>query len=501
MYSTGIFQGVQAMDRDQDALPLFNALLKHANQGKARFHVPGHKGGRFFSPQGIDTFRSILSIDLTELDGLDYLHAPQGVIKEAETLAARQFGADRTYFLVNGSTVGNLAMILGCIERGDVVLVQRNCHQSVYHALSMAEAQAVPLTPQIDPLFQVAANVHPGHFHKVLSHYPQARACFLTYPTYYGWAKPDELHKIIDLAHQHGLLVLIDEAHGAHFGQHPGLPPSAMQLGADLSVQSTHKMLSALTMTAMLHLRLGRVPVQDIEMYLSMLQSSSPSYPLLASLDLARQHVGQLTPAQWDQCLKGVARLREHLARELGEGYLISKGEAPQEDPFKLIIRSRFGLSGFDLKHALRKQGIEIELADPGQVCLTLPLNPCPEWEHSLITALKRIASFHGKGISSSISIKGINPLDSDRTLEVPEPIALQIYRSKAKERIPLKESIGRQAAEMVTAYPPGIPLLIPGETITREHVENILYYKEAGAFFPGALDDEPTLPVLVNLL
>ena len=473
--------------------PLFQALLRHAHQNYARFHVPGHKGGRFFSPEGLEVFRSILSLDLTELPGLDYLHAPQGVIKEAQELAARQFGADKTYFLVNGSTVGNLAMVLATVGRGDVVLVQRNSHQSVFHALSLAEVQAVPLAPQVDPDFQIAGSLDPDHFQEALNRFPQAKACLFTYPNYYGLAEADKLRTMIDLAHERGLVVLVDEAHGAHFGQHAQLPPSAMQLGADVSVQSTHKMLGSMTMTAMLHMRLDRVVADDVEMYLGILQSSSPSYPLMASLDLARENLSRMTEEDWRESLKACRRLREKLS--LMEGaYLFSQGKAPKEDPFKLIIRPRLGMGGFELQQALRQEGIEVELADPQQVCLTLPLVPCPDWEEKLLSALRKIGRDHcGQRLGAFKEERLLYPAERWRTVR---PISLKVYGRQQKRRLPLEESVGRRAGALITPYPPGIPLLIPGEMITEEDVALIRSFQRGGALVHGMLDDG-TVPVL----
>lgn len=473
--------------------PLFQGLLDHVQQDYARFHVPGHKGGRFFSDQGIDMFRSILSLDLTELPGLDYLHAPQGVIRRAQELAARQFGADKTYFLINGSTVGNLAMVLATVGRGDVVLVQRNSHQSVFHALSLAEAQAVPLAPQVDPRFQVAGSLEPAHFEEVLSRFPQAKACVFTYPTYYGLAEADKLRTMIELAHERGAVVLVDEAHGAHFGHHAHLPPSAMQLGADMSVQSTHKMLGSMTMTAMLHVRQKRVVAADVELYLGMLQSSSPSYPLMASLDLAREKLSQMGEKEWQESLKGCRRLRAKLSPMAGD-YLFSRGEAPKEDPFKLIIRPRFGLGGFELEEALRQRGIQVELVDPRQVCLTLPLVPCPDWEERLLAALRQIAQVRrGRRRETFGGQESFFPY-KDRSLA--EPIPLKVYRSHKKERLPLEESVGRRAAELVTPYPPGIPLFIPGERVSEEGVALIRSLQKVGALVQG-VDHDGTIPVL----
>jgi arginine decarboxylase len=230
--------------------PIFDTLLSLKDQQNARYHVPGHKGGAFFLDRAKPTFGSMLEIDVTELSGLDDLHDPQEIIAEAQQLAASCFYADQTYFLVNGSTVGNLAMIMAILQKGDRVLVQRNSHKSVFHALAMVEAEAIFLQPEGCPTFKVPVGVTLDQVKEAFNYYPQAKALVLTYPNYYGMAL--EIKEIIQYAHQQGAVVLVDEAHGAHFGQHRALPPSAMQLGADVSVQSTHKMLGSMTMASML---------------------------------------------------------------------------------------------------------------------------------------------------------------------------------------------------------------------------------------------------------
>ncbi|MDQ0340616.1 arginine/lysine/ornithine decarboxylase [Caldalkalibacillus uzonensis] len=460
---------------------LFQALMEKVKKDEARYHVPGHKGGHVFPAEGRDVYNAVLNIDLTELEGLDNLHDPHGVIKQAQEMAARQFGSDLTYFLVGGSTVGNLAMILGCIDKGDVVLVQRNSHQSVFHGLSLAEAQCVPLQPEVCSRFQVAQGINPDHFEHVLRRYPQAKACILTYPTYYGWAGAGQFETIVRIARQHGLMILVDEAHGAHFGQHKGVPPSALALGADISVQSTHKMLGSMTMTSMLHIRRGRVPVEDVEDYLHRLQSSSPSYPLMASLDLARMFLSRMTHSDWEKALAAVQHLREEIGAS--GSYKVSEGSPKERDPFKLVLQPTFSMNGYELQQALRQHGIEVELADPCNVCLTMSLVPNPEWDDRLLKALSAISAAYGHR-------EGHAGTDSGKANMWPQvqpvPVAMKVYRAKEKEQVPLSQAIGRQAAEMITPYPPGIPLLIPGETISQGHISAISELQQAGVYFPG---------------
>lgn len=484
--AVSLFLGIMKMEErvslsKRETSPLFSALRRKIDQAQARYHVPGHKGGAVFPEEGYDLFRTVLQLDLTELEGLDNLHHPQGVIKEAEELAACQFGADRTYFLVGGSTVGNLAMILGCLAPGDLALVQRNSHQSIFHGLSLAQARCVPLPPEVCPTFHVARGVHPDRFRAALRMYPQAKAVIFTYPDYYGRAESAALAEMIQLAHQNGLLVLVDEAHGAHLGQYEELPPSALQLGADLCVQSTHKMLPAMTMTSMLHVREGRVPVQDVEQYLRILQSSSPSYPLMASLDLARRFLAEMGDVEWRMSLAAVHRLRRSID-EIG-GYKLMD-EASGYDPFKLVLQAEMPLSGFQLKAELEARGIAVELADPFNICLTLPLLPQPLWEDRLLTALAAIRA-EGSHQAGGREDEGADMLHLWGQMESPL-LSMRLLRSEEKEIRPLAQALHCEAAQMVTPYPPGIPLLIPGELIRPIHIRTIKKLREAGASIQG---------------
>lgn len=491
------------MQQSNVRIPLLEKLDQYVQADPVRFHVPGHKGlSSFLHPLAEPYYSSLLSIDVTELSGLDDLHAPQSVIKEAERLAATFFQAEETFFLINGSTVGNLAMILGSLDRGAQVFVQRNSHKSIFHALTMLEAEAIFLEPSICPNFGVPIGISTEQFGAALNQFPQAKAVILTYPNYYGMAAP--IQEMIALAHEHDMLVLVDEAHGAHFGLHEALPPSAMQLGADLSVQSTHKMLGSLTQTSMLHVQGSRVNRADLAYYLQSLQSSSPSYPLMASLDLARAQAKSITPREWQQTIAAYIDLGREL-EQLSSFYISGVDEASGagefngdiqgmvQDPFKLIIQPRkLSLSGYQLQQALEAEGIFVELADPLNVLLTLPLVVQEEWNQRLVQALATIQEqeHHRRDTDNDTKdkyLQFIKEYELNRSEEQRfTSVQMGMIRHEQKEQLPLNQALGRVAAEMITPYPPGIPILFPGQTISQEIMEQILFLEHFGASFQG---------------
>jgi arginine decarboxylase len=475
--------------------PIFNRLNAYKDLENARFHVPGHKGGAFFLDQAKPLFSSMLEIDVTEITGMDDLHDPQEIIAEAQQLASTCFTADQTYFLVNGSTVGNLAMIMATLQKGDQVLVQRNSHKSVFHALAMVEVEAIFLQPECCPTFNVPVGVTLDQVKEAFNHYPKLKAFVLTYPNYYGMAS--EIREIIQYAHQQDAVVLVDEAHGAHFGQHKALPPSAMQLGADVSVQSTHKMLGSMTMTSMLHVQGKRVDIRDLEFYLHSLQSSSPSYPLLASLDVAREQLQRMNHTEWDQSFAQYEYLRVKIRsiNRYSVSYAGKEGNHPLQkqtlynmDPFKLIIQPIWGMTGYQLQRLLEEYGIYSELADTDNVLLTLPLVPKQEWNERLIDALQSIALSYAylddhtnTGLPVFTSHSHKNNKHTDLT-----KIKMKTYRSSDVKEVSLHQSKGERVAEMIIPYPPGIPILIPGEAITQGIIDYILALQHRGAHFQG---------------
>ncbi len=465
------------MRMDQRQMPLYNALIGFTEKEHYSLHVPGHKNGRVFPKPALKTFQDILSIDLTELEGLDDLHSPSGVIKEAQSLLTDYYQTKQSFFLVNGSTVGNLTMVLACCSPGDLVFVQRNAHKSIFNALKLAQVQAVFLTPETDEEGSVATGLTLETLQEALNRYPEAKALILTYPNYYGQAV--QVETLIQIAHTHGLGVLVDEAHGPHFKWGEPFPKSSLEFGADLVVHSAHKMLPAMTMGAYLHINSDWIAKERVQAVLSMLQSSSPSYPIMASLDVARSFLATLDEKSVDQIVNQVTWFKRELESTLGWSLGLS---APfvQTDPLKLMIHVS-GYSGFQLKTKIETMGYFPELADPNHVLFVFGLDQVPPFQ----------------GMLESFKMAGIQPKSGEGKLKgarapysvSPTPLGLSEFEAQPLTSIPLSEAVGYQSGAAVIPYPPGIPILLKGETITNQHIEHIELWKRTGAAFQG---DEP---------
>ncbi|WP_102264777.1 aminotransferase class I/II-fold pyridoxal phosphate-dependent enzyme [Mesobacillus jeotgali] len=458
---------------DQSKTPLYSQLVRHINGSPLSFHVPGHKNGAFFPEEGQAFFNQILKLDATEITGLDDLHSPGGVIFEAEELLRDLYKTDKSFFLINGSTVGNLAMVIAAINEDDVVLVQRNSHKSIMNAIRLAKAKPVFISPEFNGEYGVAAGLSIEGVKSAISQYPNAKALILTYPNYYGLTY--DLKTIIDLAHDHGIPVLVDEAHGVHFIAGDYFPASAVELGADIVVQSAHKTLPAMTMGAFLHFQTNRISLSKLKFYLQALQSSSPSYPLMASLDLARLYLGTYSKDDISYLKEEIGKFKKRLQK------LTKIRVLQHDDPLKFTIQSSGAWSGFELQSKLESKGIFTELADPYNVLLVLPLLK-DGMKHRLLEASEKIAEVvstmpDGKSKPESKVIhKSISTLEiSYREMELQQT-----------EFVLLQESAGRVCAEQIIPYPPGIPLCLPGEIINEEDIKNILFLTRAHAKIQG---------------
>lgn len=414
---------------DPHDAPLYAELLRYAARKEASFHVPGHKDGNYYSngagemPKG---FGEVLEIDATEIEGTDDLHDPEGVILEAQRKAAAFFGAEESFFLVGGSTVGNLALILTvCREPGDILIVQRNVHKSVLNGLMLAGARAVFVAPDSDPGTGLAVLPGESTLEQALARYPEARGVFVTRPNYYGMGR--SIRETARICHEREVPLLVDEAHGAHYGLHPALPASALAEGADGVVQSTHKMLAAMTMGAMLHVQGGLLDRGLLRRRLAMVQSSSPSYPIMASLDLARSVTQSRGEAAFAPALQAAAQIRRELERlprfgfvrpELPDGLAAdaaaagSRVERPvpaahghgeafgggasgayaEQDPLKIAVYDRRRvLSGYALQRRLAAAGCIAEMSDERRTVLALGIGSGAEDAGRLIAALQEM--------------------------------------------------------------------------------------------------------------
>ncbi|WP_338450447.1 aminotransferase class I/II-fold pyridoxal phosphate-dependent enzyme [Niallia oryzisoli] len=461
---------------DQSKTPLYDQLILHNENHPISLHVPGHKYGAVFSESKKSYFRELLKLDATELAGLDDLHSPEGVILEAENLLSHLYRVEKSYFLVNGSTVGNLAMIMAALKENDTVLVQRNCHKSILNGIELSGARAVFLGPDFHQGWGVSGGVSVEIMKKGLESYPDTKAVILTYPNYYGMV--NELGEIIRLAHKRDIPVLVDEAHGAHFISGGSFPKSAVQLGADIVVQSAHKTLPAMTMGSFLHVNSKRIAIDLLEKYLHILQSSSPSYPIMASLDLARSYLGTYSTEDHCYLIEQVRTFKESLKQLDGIKVLEYDGEG---DLLKVTLQTASQFNGFELQTSFEQEGIYTELADPYNVLLVLPLlkdgNYFPF--QPIVDGIKR-------------SLKDVRDTNREENVVDYTPvISTPVISNKEMEhfevrRVSIDDAVGEICAEKIIPYPPGIPLIFPGEIITKRMVDQIETLVGLGARFQG---------------
>ncbi|UOE55541.1 aminotransferase class I/II-fold pyridoxal phosphate-dependent enzyme [Bacillus sp. CMF12] len=455
--------------------PLWDQLKKHASHQPVSFHVPGHKNGHLSGGEGTDYFKDILKLDATELSGLDDLHSPEGVILEAQKLLADLYGVPKSFFLVNGSTSGNLAMVMSAAKENETVLVQRNCHKSILNGITLAKAKPVFLAPEFNEEWGVAGGVALETVKEAIRQYPDAKALILTYPNYYGMVF--NLEGIIQYAHDQGIPVLVDEAHGAHLIGGNDFPASAVQLHADLVVQSAHKTLPAMTMGAYLHFNSRFIKEERVSKYLGILQSSSPSYPIMASLDLARAYLASFSAKDEEVLLGKIGQFRKKLSKIIGIKVL--NFEHQNGDPLKVTIQSETVLSGFELQTLLEKHGIFTEMADPYNVLFVLPLlkNDMDYPFDRVIECLKE-------------ELKSFGPADRQEKITFSKkPVSGLALEQKEQSQhtiktVALEEAAGKICAQQVIPYPPGIPLLYPGEIIEGKDIANIRIQIQAGARF-----------------
>lgn len=515
--------------------PLYAALAKHRNGNPSSFHVPGHHGGHSLhygatvtgdptsgDDELLTSFLAVMEIDLTELSSTDDLHDPQASIMEAQQLAADCFGSEETLFLVGGSTSGNIGMLLAICDPGDLVIVQRNVHKSVINGLKLANATAVFLTPDYDTASSLATIPSMEQLKAAIDQYPEAKAVFLSNPNYYGMGV--ELSPYARLCHAQGIPLVVDEAHGAHYGFHPELPTSAVAAGADAVVQSAHKTLPALTMGAMLHLQGNRIDRTRVKQNLSMIQSSSPSFPIMASLDISRAMIDRSGALLFQNAINSVNEFKEWLCEN---SRMISVHEPEpnsrkrmQYDPLRVLLYDRTGrLNGYELQRELEQRGIWAEMSNAEFTLLIVGIGTGKEVMSRLKSAIVDLESSRETDSSCnqvdganagkfSSPVKQTNLFHEQQHMQGIQGLGSPVFFSripvnsdgKSIERIELSNAVGYPSAEMVIPYPPGIPLLYPGETVTELAVSEISRLAAAGARFQGA-DDESmsTISIIIE--
>jgi arginine decarboxylase len=474
----------------QSQTPIVDALLEWVATSHAPFYTPGHKRGSGMNSLlkhrwGADVF----GWDLPELPGLDNLQAPSGILASAQDLAAEVFGAQQTWFLVNGSTAGVMAAILATCGEGEKIILPRNIHASAISGIVHAGAVPIFIDPEYDRAVDIAHGITPEAVKFALERHPDTKAVMLVYPTYYGTC--GNLAAIAEIVHSYHIPLLVDEAHGAHFGFHPDLPPAALAAGADLSVQSTHKLLGALTQSAMLHVNSNRIDVDRISRALRSIQTTSPSYLLLASLDAARQQMALSGRELMSQTIELAKIARSKIAQIDRLSVFELNSPTPgckYLDPTRLTVTvTGLNLTGFAADEILTdKFGVVAELPSMRHLTFIITLGNTRSDIDRLVAAFTELAANHAE--DKSLELPSIEP--PAKTLTEMAITPRQADRSRHIS-ISIDEAVGKISAESICPYPPGIPVLIPGEIITIEALNYLRSIVDLGGELVGCSDPD----------
>ncbi|MBE9001487.1 aminotransferase class I/II-fold pyridoxal phosphate-dependent enzyme [Nostoc sp. LEGE 12447] len=483
---------------NQNQTPLLDALKANAARPHTPFYTPGHKQGEgIYQPLADLLGKAVFRADLTELADLDNLFAPQGVIQEAQQLAAEAYGASQTWFLVNGSTCGVEAAILATCGTGDKIILPRNVHSSAIAGLILSGAIPIFLNPEYDPVLDIAHSITPNAVESALQQHPDAKAVLTVYPTYYGVC--GDLSAIANITHQYNIPLLVDEAHGAHFAFHPELPTSALAAGADLTVQSIHKVLGAMTQASMLHVQGDRIDCDRISKALQLVQSTSPSYLLLASLDAARQQMALHGKMLMSRTLQLANEARTKISQIPGLSVLQilspsyqgglggSPGFVALDETRLTVTVSGLGLTGFEADEILdEKFAVTAEFASLQHITFIISLGNTPDDIKQLVQGFTTLAKEYRR-----TNLNVTNP--NLQNLLTTQGHALHFSPREAffavSETLPLAQTSDRICAEIICPYPPGIPVLMPGEIITKPVLDYLQQVQAMGGFISGCND------------
>lgn len=487
---------------------LINRLAAYARSDMYPFHMPGHK--RRTGPEDsfmnscVDSFTNPFAVDITEIEGFDNLHHPEGILKDSMKWAADVYGADQTYYLINGSTGGILAAVCGSVPRGGRILVSRNCHKSVYHGICLNQLKTSYVYPQEIEGLGIQGGITAEDVDRMLNRYMDTQAVLIVCPTYDGIVS--DIEAIARIVHRAGLPLIVDEAHGAHFRYDAMFPVSALDLGADVVIQSVHKTLPSLTQTALLHIKCNRpdggcyADRERIDRYIHMVQSSSPSYVLMASIENSIYQMEQTDMAPYG---KQLHKLRRRLGQmrhlRLADTGLIGQAGIRDLDISKIVVSTRGtclypaedGLTGFtgaQLDDILRREyHLEMEMCGADYVTAITTVMDSGEGLERLGDALTRI--------DSQLTDAGYKP-DGRRgdqksvySMRCDTAMSMGEAMEENMASVGLEDSAGCISGEFVYIYPPGIPIVAPGEWISRPILEVILEYRDKGLPVQGPAD------------
>ncbi|MBD2570097.1 aminotransferase class I/II-fold pyridoxal phosphate-dependent enzyme [Anabaena lutea] len=473
---------------NQNQTPLIDALKACKTRPHAPFYTPGHKRGAGISPLLTDLLgKDVFLADLTELAELDNLFKPENAILAAQELAAEAFGAEKTWFLVNGSTCGIEAAILATCRMGEKIILPRNVHSSVISGLILSGAIPIFIQPEYDEDLDIAHSITPEAVKAALAKHPDAKAVLTVYPTYYGVC--GDLQAFVNLTHQYNIPLLVDEAHGAHFHFHPELPTSALVAGADLTVQSIHKTLGAMTQASMLHIQGNRIDIDRVNKALQLVQSTSPSFILLASLDAARQQMAINGEKLMFETLQLAEIARSQINQIPGLSTPLAKREKSPGfidlDKTRLTINvSKLGLTGFAAEEILNQMGVTPEFSSLQHLIFIISLGNTKEDINALIHGVKSLTQ-----IPQLTSQYNICKYRNDDKIDYISCLSPREAFFAESEILPLEKTQERICAEIICPYPPGIPVLMPGEIITQSALEYLQQIQTMGGFITGCAD------------
>ena len=472
---------------DQSRAPILEALEEMKQNRLVPFDVPGHKHGKGNPDLTRFLGEQCLSVDVNSMKMLDNLCHPVSVIREAEELAAEAFGAAHAYFMVGGTTSAVQSMVLSVCKRGDKIILPRNVHRSVINIMILGGAVPVYVDPDLDRRLGIALGMKLSEVEKAVAKNPDAKAILVNNPTYYGICS--NLKGITDLAHAHGMKMLVDEAHGTHFYFDRELPMSAMQAGADMAAVSMHKSGGSLTQSSFLLIGPG-MSEGYVRQIINISQTTSGSYLLMSSLDISRRNLALHGQEIFDKVREMVAYARGEI-NQIGDYYAYSKeivnGDSVYDfDITKLSVNTLpVGLAGIEVYDLLRDEyDIQTEFGDLGNVLAYVSVGDRPRDIERLVSALAEIRRLYRRDPNSLMTAEYINP----SVVFSPQDA---FYSDK--QSLPLRDCENRVCAEFVMCYPPGIPILAPGELITKDILDYILYAKEKGCSMTGPEDMELT--------
>lgn len=467
------------MEKDHRSTPFFTKLKAYADSGTIQHDVPGHKLGQIPNDLLDDVGIRMFKLDANAPRGLDNLNRPTGVIKEAAELMADAFLAEKAYFLTGGTTMGILAMIMSTCRAKEKIILPRNVHKSAINALILSGAVPVFVKPYIDEELGIANHMNFVDVEQAILDNPDAKAVFVINPTYFGVTS--DLKRIVELAHEKDMLVLVDEAHGSHLPFSDMLPLSSMEAGADMSSCSLHKTVGSLTQSSILIAQGPRVDHIRLRSTINMIQSTSPSSLLLASLDVARKTIYFEGPKHIPLLIQMARKTREEINQIPGlyacdDVYFLNK-HADDYDETKIIIKvSGLGISGFDAyKELFDEHKIQLELAETHLVLAVLSIGTKQEDLDALVAALKILSDKY-----MPMELPKIEP---KITYSYPEAFTRprEAYHAP-KKYVPVSQAVDEIAAESIMIYPPGIPIVIPGEIISQEILDDLAFYQRSGS-------------------